>query len=185
MSAASAHDDSESPKVADLRTVEVTSPPRVSSAVMSRRTAAATVGQSSPSARAVSRAPAGSWRTTTARPRVAVSVHDQASKSVRSFWRAGQLYELCTSKADNERAHCEGFITGLASTLQDAQLSRVPICIPKGTSSQDVVSKVVWYLREKADAEDLKLPAANLLGPVLAVLYNCTPGQPPKFTQPR
>jgi len=68
--------------------------------------------------------------------------------------------------------------------LQDAQLSRVPICIPKGTSSQDVVSKVVWYLREKADAEDLKLPAANLLGPVLAVLYNCTPGQPPKFTQP-
>ena len=71
-----------------------------------------------------------------------------------------------------------------ASTLQDAQLSRVPICIPKGTSSQDVVSKVVWYLREKADAEDLKLPAANLLGPVLAVLYNCTPGQPPKFTQP-
>lgn len=48
-------------------------------------------------------------------------------------------------------------------------------------SSQDVVSKVVWYLREKADAEDLKLSAANLLGPVLAVLYNCTPGQPPKF----
>ena len=109
---------------------------------------------------------------------------DQAAKSVRSFWRAGQLYELCTSKADNERAHCEGFITGLASTLQDAQLSRVSVCIPKGTSSQDVVSKVVWYLREKADAEDLKLPAANLLGPVLAVLYNCTPGQPPKFTQP-
>lgn len=31
------------------------------------------------------------------------------------------------------------------------------------------------------DAEDLKLSAANLLGPVLAVLYNCTPGQPPKF----
>ena len=109
---------------------------------------------------------------------------DQVAKSVRSFWRAGQLYELCTSKADNERAHCEGFVTGLASTLQDAQLSRVPICIPKGTSSQDVVSKVVWYLREKADADDLKLPAANLLGPVLAVLYNCTPGQPPKFTQP-
>jgi len=109
---------------------------------------------------------------------------DQAAKSVRSFWRAGQLYELCTSKADTERAHCEGFITGLASTLQDAQLSRVHICLPKGTSSQDVVGKVVWYLREKADAEDLKLPAANLLGPVLAVLYNCTPGQPPKFTQP-
>jgi hypothetical protein len=41
---------------------------------------------------------------------------DQAAKSVRSFWRAGQLYELCASKADNERAHCEGFITGLAST---------------------------------------------------------------------
>lgn len=109
---------------------------------------------------------------------------DLAAKSVRSFWRAGQLYELCTSKAGNERAHCEGFITGLASTLQDARLSRVPVCIPQGTSSQDVVSKVVWYLREKADAEDLKLPAANLLGPVLAVIYNCTPGQPPKFQQP-
>lgn len=106
---------------------------------------------------------------------------DQAAKSVRSFWRAGQLYELCISKANNERAHCEGFITGLASTLQDAQLSRVPICLPEGASSQDVVSKVVWYLREKADADDLKLPAANLLWPVLAVLYNCTPGQPPKF----
>ena len=109
---------------------------------------------------------------------------NQAAKSVPSFWRAGQLYELCISKADNERAHCEGFVTGLASTLQDAQLSRVPICIPRGTSSKDVVGKVVWYLREKADAEDMKLPAANLLGPVLAVLYNCTPGQPPKFTQP-
>jgi hypothetical protein len=89
---------------------------------------------------------------------------DQAAKSVRSFWRAGQLYELCISKADNERAHCEGFITGLASTLQDAQLSRVPICLPKGTSSQDVVSKVVWYLREKADADDLKLPARAGVG---------------------
>lgn len=113
----------------------------------------------------------------------ALAADDQAKPkmTVPSFWRAGQLYELCTSKADNERAHCEGFITGLASTLQDAQLSRVPICVPKGTSSQDVVSKVVWYLREKADAEDLKLSAANLLGPVLAVLYNCTPGQPPKF----
>ena len=55
---------------------------------------------------------------------------------------------------------------------------------PKGTSSKDVVGKVVWYLREKADVEDMKLPPANLLGPVLAVLYNCTPGQPPKFTQP-
>jgi hypothetical protein len=108
---------------------------------------------------------------------------DQASKSVRSFWRAGQLYELCTSKADNERAHCEGSSPAWPAPCRMPS-SRVPICMPKGTSSQDVVSKVVWYLREKADADDLKLPAANLLGPVLAILYNCTPGQPPKFTQP-
>lgn len=100
---------------------------------------------------------------------------------VNSFWRAGQLYDLCISKVDNERAHCEGFITGLASIMQDAQLSRVPICIPKGTTSQEVVGKAVWYLREKADPQDMKLPAANLLGPLFAVLYNCTPGQPPKF----
>ena len=29
------------------------------------------------------------------------------------------------------------------------------MCIPKGTTSNDVVQKVVWYLREKADADDI------------------------------
>lgn len=41
----------------------------------------------------------------------------------------------------------------MASTLQNEQIGRVRVCIPKGTSSNDVVQKVVWYLREKADAD--------------------------------
>jgi hypothetical protein len=85
------------------------------------------------------------------------------------------------SQHQTDRAHCEGFITGVASTLQNEQISRVRVCIPKGTSSDDVVRKVVWYLREKADADDMKVAAVSLIGPLLPVLYNCTPGQPPKF----
>lgn len=38
-----------------------------------------------------------------------------------------------------------------------------------------------WYLREKADADDMKVAAVSLIGPLLPVLYNCTPGLPPKF----
>lgn len=48
-------------------------------------------------------------------------------------------------------------------------------------SSNDVVQKVVWCLREKADADDMKVAAVSLIGPLLPVLYNCTPGQLPKF----
>ena len=99
-----------------------------------------------------------------------------------SFWKTSQLYELCTSQHQTDRAHCEGFITGVASTLQNEQISRVRVCIPNGTSSNDVVQKVVWYLREKADADDMKMAAVSLIGPLLPVLYNCTPGQPPKFS---
>ena len=99
-----------------------------------------------------------------------------------SFWKTSQLYELCTSQHQTDRAHCEGFITGVASTLQNEQISRVRVCIPKGTSSNDVVQKVVWYLREKADADDMKMAAVSLIGPLLPVLYNCTPGQSPKFS---
>ncbi|WP_054287127.1 Rap1a/Tai family immunity protein [Gulbenkiania mobilis] len=99
------------------------------------------------------------------------------------FWKASQLYELCTSQYQTDRAHCEGFITGVASTLQDEQISRVRVCIPKGTSSNDVVHKVVWYLREKADADDMKIEAVSLIGPLLSVLYNCTPGQRPQLAQ--
>lgn len=29
-----------------------------------------------------------------------------------SFWKTSQLYELCTSQHQTDRAHCEGFITG-------------------------------------------------------------------------
>jgi|YelNatPaOPRAMG01_1025707.scaffolds.fasta_scaffold99539_4 hypothetical protein len=94
-----------------------------------------------------------------------------------SFWKASQLFELCTSQYQTDRAHCEGFITGVASTLQNEQISRIRVCIPKGTSSNDVVQKVVWYLREKADADDMKVAAVSLIGPLLPVLYNCTAGQ--------
>lgn len=97
------------------------------------------------------------------------------------FWKTSQLYDLCISQYQTDRAHCEGFITGVASTLLDEQLSHIRVCIPKHTSSDDVVKKVVWYLREKADADDMKLAAANFVGPLLATLYNCTPGQPPKI----
>ena len=52
-----------------------------------------------------------------------------------SFWKTSQLYELCTSQHQTDRAHCEGFITGVASTLQNEQISRVRVCIPKGATS--------------------------------------------------
>lgn len=58
----------------------------------------------------------------------------------------------------------------------------VCVCIPKGTTSYNVVRKVVWYLKEKADAEDMKASAVSIVGPVLTMLYNCTPGQPPKLS---
>lgn len=113
----------------------------------------------------------------------ALAADDQAKPVMPSpsFWRTSQLYELCTSPHQTDRAHCEGFITGIASTLQNEQISRLRVCIPKGASSNDVVQKVVWYLREKADADEMKMAAVSLIGPLLPILYNCTPGQPPKF----
>ena len=114
----------------------------------------------------------------------AMAANDQAKPPMvgLSFWKTSQLYELCTSQYQTDRAHCEGFITGVASILQNQQISRVSVCIPKGTSSNDVVQKVVWYLREKADADDMNIAAVSLIGPLLPVLYNCTPGQPPKLS---
>ena len=34
-----------------------------------------------------------------------------------------------------------------------------------------------------AHADDMKMAAVSLIGPLLPVLYNCTPGQPPKFSR--
>jgi hypothetical protein len=87
-----------------------------------------------------------------------------------SFWKTSKLYELCTSQRQTDRAHCEGFITGVASTLQNEQISRVRVCIPKGAGSNDVVQKVVWCLREKADADDIKVATASIVGPLLPIL---------------
>lgn len=98
-----------------------------------------------------------------------------------SFWKASQLYASCTSQHQTDRAHCEGFITGVASVLLNEQISRIRVCIPKGTRSDEVVQKVVWYLKEKADAEDMKVSAVSLIGPILSIFYNCTPGKPPQF----
>lgn len=108
---------------------------------------------------------------------------DDASKPAvigPSFWRTSQLYELCTSRFQPDVAHCEGFVAGAASVMQDDQLARMKVCIPKGASSKDVVDKLVWFLREKADADDMKAAAVTIVGSALAVLYNCTPGRPPR-----
>lgn len=53
-------------------------------------------------------------------------------------------------------AHCEGFVAGAASVMQNDQLARMKVCIPKRASSKNVVDKLVWFLREKADADDMR-----------------------------
>ena len=98
-----------------------------------------------------------------------------------SFWKTSQLYELCTSQHQTDRAHCEGFITGVAAMMQNDQLAKVKVCVPEGTNSQQVTDRVVAYLRTKADSDDMQVPAVTIVAPVLAILYNCTPGKMPQF----
>lgn len=105
-----------------------------------------------------------------------IAADDQAQPvmTVPSFWRTSQLYELSTSPYQANRAHSESFTR--ACTLQNEQISRVRVCISKIANSNDVVQKVVWYLREKADAGDMKMAAVSLIGPLLLILCKFTPG---------
>lgn len=104
-------------------------------------------------------------------------------RKMASFERTGQLYERCTSTSSAQQTFCEAFITGIAAAMQDQQISRVRVCIPMGTTSRDVTNKVVAYLATKADADDMKVSATSIIVPLLAILYNCTPNQMPKFEQ--
>jgi hypothetical protein len=51
---------------------------------------------------------------------------------------------------------------------------------PGGTNSQQVTDRVVAYLRAKP-SDDMQVPAVTIMAPVLAILYNCTPGKMPQF----
>lgn len=113
-------------------------------------------------------------------PALAADEVTKQPATVPSFMRTGQLYGLCTSKYQNEEAHCEGFIVGVAAMMQNDQISRIKACIPKGTNSREVMGRVVSYLREKADADDMRVSAVTVVAPLLAILYNCTPGKIPQ-----
>ena len=69
---------------------------------------------------------------------------------------------------------------GVAATMQDDQVTKIPACIPYGTSSQDVMDKVVGYLRTRTQTNDMRVTAVSVVAPVLAIVYNCTPGEMPK-----
>lgn len=101
------------------------------------------------------------------------------------FWRTSQLYERCTSSSSVDLAACEAFIMGVAATMQDDQVTKIPACIPYGTSSQDVMDKVVGYLRTRTQTNDMRVTAVSVVAPVLAIVYNCTPGEMPKGMQKR
>ena len=49
-----------------------------------------------------------------------------------SFWKTIQLYELCTTQHQTDFVHCEGFIAGVVTALQNEQIRRARVCIPKG-----------------------------------------------------
>ncbi len=100
---------------------------------------------------------------------------------VLAFMKTQGLYNLCTSSRSAELGQCEGFITGVAAMMQNDQLSKVKVCVPEGTNSQQVTDRVVAYLRTKADSDDMQVPAVTIVAPVLAILYNCTPGKMPQF----
>jgi len=100
---------------------------------------------------------------------------------VLAFMKTQSLYNLCTSSNSVELGQCEGFVTGVAAMMQNEQLTKVKVCVPEGTNSQQVTDRVVAYLRTKADGDDMKVPAVTIVAPVLAILYNCTPGKMPQF----
>lgn len=100
---------------------------------------------------------------------------------VLAFMKTQGLYNLCTSSRSAELGQCEGFITGVAAMMQNDQLAKVKMCVPEGTNSQQVTDRVVAYLRTKADSDDMQVPAVTIVAPVLAILYNCTPGKMPQF----
>ncbi|WP_353328417.1 Rap1a/Tai family immunity protein [Chitiniphilus shinanonensis] len=100
---------------------------------------------------------------------------------VLAFMKTQGLYNLCTSRSSAELGQCEGFITGVAAMMQNDQLAKVKVCVPEGTNSQQVTDRVVAYLRTKADSDDMQVPAVTIVAPVLAILYNCTPGKMPQF----
>ncbi|WP_079437258.1 Rap1a/Tai family immunity protein [Zoogloea sp. LCSB751] len=100
---------------------------------------------------------------------------------VLAFMKTQGLYNLCTSSRSAELGQCEGFITGVAAMMQNDQLAKVKVCVPEGTNSQQVTDRVVAYLRTKADSDDMQVPAVTIVAPVLAILYNCTPGKMPQF----
>lgn len=72
---------------------------------------------------------------------------------------------------------------GVASTMQDEQVSKIPACIPVGATSQDVMDRVVGYLRTRVDTNDMKVSAISIVAPLIGIVYNCTPREMPKALQ--
>ena len=94
----------------------------------------------------------------------------------QSFGRAAQLLALCDSNYPDEVARCEGFITGVAAVLMDAQVTTEQICLKPGTNITELVDKVKRFLRtEKFD--DLNASAVSNVTPVLITYYSCS-GKP-------
>ena len=97
----------------------------------------------------------------------------QASIPASSIFRTGQqLFELCTSKSQDEVSRCDSFLIGAQGTvsyLQDIGEIDKAICVPAGTTAEALRGVAVDYWR--ANPNSRKFSAVSSFWNALAARY--------------
>jgi hypothetical protein len=70
------------------------------------------------------------------------------AKSVSTIYRGSQLLQFCESTAAVEKAHCEGYLGGVATALADPQMSKVRLCLPEGATHSQLRLIYVKFARD-------------------------------------
>ncbi len=65
-----------------------------------------------------------------------------------SIYRGSQLYSICESANDTDRATCGGYVAGVFSTLADPGMSKLPLCPPDGANVMQMVLITQKFMRE-------------------------------------
>ncbi len=86
-----------------------------------------------------------------------------------------QLATACSSEKPAERGLCIGYILGVADVLggPGAKVDGIHACLPGGETTDELVDKVLTFLKENPQLGDLK--ADGLVAYVLSLSFPCEP----------
>ena len=94
-----------------------------------------------------------------------------SGQDVMVVYRASELLSICESSATSDIARCQGFVIGVTDTLSDPDMSKVPICFPKGVNVNQMVAIVTKFMRD--NPAHLHVSAAATTAIALRLSFPC------------